>query len=159
MLDGLRRLLRSTVETGAGTQTGARDDVELATAALLVEMARADFIEDPAEFEVIARLLDERFDLSAEAIAALLEKAKTRADDAVSLQEFTRLLHEQLDAGEKLAIVEMLWRLSLADGRLDKHEEHLVRKIAGLLYVTDRDTIAAKLKVTDELAGERRQQL
>jgi uncharacterized tellurite resistance protein B-like protein len=157
MLDGLRKLLSSTVDTVAGTATTPRDDVELATAALLIEMARADFTEEPVEFELIARLLEERFAMSGEEITALVEKAKARADHAVSLQEFTRLLHEHLDAREKIGVVEMLWRLSLADGRIDKHEEHLVRKVAGLLYVPDRDMIASKLKVVEALSGGHRQ--
>jgi uncharacterized tellurite resistance protein B-like protein len=152
MLDGLRKLLKSTVAAGSDAAGKPRDDVELATAALLVEMARADFTEEPAEFEVIARLLEERFAMTAEEIEALVRRAKSRADHAVSLHEFTRLLHEQLDAEEKLAMVEMLWRLSLADGRIDKHEEHLVKKVAGLLYVPDREMIATKLRVMDALS-------
>ena len=152
MLDGLRKLMRSTVGTATGAAEQPADDVELATAALLVELARADFSEDPDEFEAIARLLAERFALQPAALSSLMARATERADRAVSLQEFTRLLHEQLDAREKVAIVEMLWQLSLADGRVDKHEEHLVRKVAGLLYVTDRELIGAKLRVTDAMA-------
>ena len=148
MLDGLRKLLRSTMDPGTSTAVMPGDDVEPATAALPVEMARADFAEE---------LLGEGFTISGAEITALVDKAKTRADDAVSLHEFTRLLNEQLDAQEKLAVVEMLWRLSLADGRIDKHEEHLVRKVAGLLHVPDRDMIATKLKATDAQSAERRQ--
>lgn len=150
MLDGLRKLLRSTVGSDPGGEGAPRDDVELATASLLVEMARADFTADAAEFTLIARLLERRFGLTAEAIEALLARATERADRAVSLQEFTRLLHEQLDAHEKTGIVQMLWRLALADGHIDKHEEHLVRKVAGLLYVPDRELIGTKLRVLEE---------
>jgi uncharacterized tellurite resistance protein B-like protein len=148
-------MLTETVDSATGKPAERGDDVELATAALLVEMARADFVEESTERELIQKLLADRFDLLEAERGALLGRATQRADAAVSLQEFTRLLHEQLDAEEKLGIVAMLWELSLADGRIDKHEEHLVRKVAGLLYVPDRDMIRVKLRVIEEFeAGE-----
>ncbi len=66
------------------------------------------------------------------AAALLLDEARSTADKAVELQQFTRRLHEQLSAAEKQRVVEMLWQVALADSRLDKHEDHLVRRIAEL---------------------------
>jgi len=63
------------------------------------------------------------------------------------LQDYTRTLHEKLTVSEKHEIVEMLWRVALADERLDKHEDHLVRKIAGLLYVSHGDLIRIRNRV------------
>ena len=81
------------------------------------------------------------------ALDALLADAGRRADDAVSLHEFTHRLNQELPQSEKLAIVEMLWRVSYADGRIDKHEEQLIQRIAGLLHISDRDRVRLKLKV------------
>ena len=67
-------------------------------------------------------------------------------EEAVSLYEFTNRLNDELTPEDKTGIVEMLWRVAFADGRIDKYEEHLVRKAADLLYVPHRRFIRAKLK-------------
>jgi uncharacterized tellurite resistance protein B-like protein len=124
-----------------------REPLELATAALLVELSRSDFSESATELEAIRHVLERRFGLSEEALDKLLAEATRRADRAVSLHEFTHRLNRELPEADKLAIVEMLWRVSHADGRIDKHEEHLVQRIAGLLHISDRDRVRLKLKV------------
>jgi uncharacterized tellurite resistance protein B-like protein len=124
-----------------------REPLELATAALLVELSRSDFSESTSEREAIRHVLQRRFGLSEEALDKLLAEATQRADRAVSLHEFTHRLNRELPEADKLAIVEMLWRVSHADGRIDKHEEHLIQRVAGLLHISDRDRVRLKLKV------------
>jgi uncharacterized tellurite resistance protein B-like protein len=124
-----------------------REPFELTTAALLVELARSDFSASAEEVEAIRHLLQKRFSLSEPALDTLIADATRRADRAVSLHEFTHRLNRELPEGDKLAIVEMLWRVSHADGRIDKHEEHLVQRIAGLLHISDRDRVRLRLKV------------
>ena len=124
-----------------------REPFELATAALLLELARADFSENDAEVKAIRHLLQVRFELTDEALDVLMLNAARRADKAVSLHEFTHRLNRELPEEDKLAIVEMLWRVSHADGRIDKHEEQLIQRIAGLLHISDRDRVRLKLKV------------
>ena len=124
-----------------------REPLELATAALLLELARSDFSESPAEVAVIRELLQRRFGLTQAAVDTLMTDAARRADRAVSLHEFTHRLNRELPEAEKLGIVEMLWRVSHADGRIDKHEEQLVQRIAGLLHISDRDRVRLRLKV------------
>jgi uncharacterized tellurite resistance protein B-like protein len=124
-----------------------REPFELATAALLVELARSDFSESAAEVEAIRHLLQKRFSLSDAALDTLIADASRRADRAVSLHECTHRLNRELPEADKLAIVEMLWRVSHADGRIDKHEEQLVQRIAGLLHISDRDRVRLKLKI------------
>ena len=124
-----------------------REPFELATAALLVELSRSDFSESTVEADAIRHLLQKRFNLADDALDQLLVNAGRRADKAVSLHEFTHRLNRELPEEDKLAIVEMLWRVSHADGRIDKHEEHLIQRIAGLLHISDRDRVRLKLKV------------
>lgn len=124
-----------------------RDPFELTTAALLIELSRSDFAESSDEVAAIRHLLQRRFSLDDAAIDALIADARRRADKAVSLHEFTHRLNRELPESDKLAIVEMLWRVSHADGRIDKHEEHLIQRIAGLLHISDRDRVRLKLKV------------
>ena len=103
-----------------------------------------------AEQDAIAALLKDNFDLSDEETALLVADAKTEADHAASLQSFTRALHEQLTPEEKHRIVGMLWRVAFADDHLDKYEDHVVRKIAGLLYVSHSDLIRIRNRVSRE---------
>jgi uncharacterized tellurite resistance protein B-like protein len=124
-----------------------KEPIELATAALLLELARSDFSESADEVEAIRHLLERHFGVKGAALDALMQEAQRRADAAVSLHEFTHRLNRELPEEDKLAIVEMLWRVSHADGRIDKHEEHLIQRIAGLLHVSDRDRVRLKLKV------------
>lgn len=124
-----------------------REPFELATAALLLELARSDFSESSTEIDAIRHLLQKRFSLDAAAVDTLLADAVRRADRAVSLHEFTHRLNRELPQTDKLAIIEMLWRVSYADGRIDKHEEQLIQRIAGLLHISDRDRVRLKLKV------------
>jgi len=121
--------------------------LRVATALLLIEVAKADYAEDLAEDEAVLRSLRQFFALDDEAAALLLDEARSTADRAVELQQFTRRLHEQLSAAEKQRVVEMLWQVALADSRLDKHEDHLVRRIAELLYVSHSDLIRIRNRV------------
>jgi uncharacterized tellurite resistance protein B-like protein len=121
--------------------------VRVATALLLIEVARADYVDDAAEDAAMLRSLEQFFSLSAADARLLLEEARREADHAVELQQFTRRLHEQLSVAEKHRVVEMLWQVAFADQRLDKHEDNLVGRIAELLYVSRSDLIRIRNRV------------
>lgn len=148
MLRSLGSLIDRALGVASGEDPAAEHHaLQLATAVLLVEIARADYAEDQVEDQKIVELLTAHFELSEDEIGLLVHEAKSEADHSASLQEFTRRLHEALTLEEKLKIVEMLWRVALADAYLDKHEDHLVRKIAGLLYVSHSDLIRIRNEV------------
>jgi uncharacterized tellurite resistance protein B-like protein len=121
--------------------------LRVATALLLIEVARADYAADVAEDAAMLASLKEFFALDDAAAALLVEEANSTADRAVELQQFTRRLHEQLSVSEKQRVVEMLWQVALADRKLDKHEDHLVRRLAELLYVSHSDVIRIRNRV------------
>lgn len=145
MIDQLKRIFGATPAATGVLQS--REPLELATAALLIELARADFSESSAELEAIRQVLQRHFGMTDATLATLIADATKRADRAVSLHEFTHRLNLELPEVDKFAIVEMLWRVSNADGHIDKHEDHLIRRICGLLHVSDRDRVRLKLKV------------
>lgn len=126
--------------------------MQLASAALLVEMQRADHRDLEHETEALRQLLSEHFDLDAEETEGLIELARDEVDAAVSLHEFTALLNSELSSGERNEVLELLWRTAYADGELHKQEEGLMRKIADLLYIPHSDFIQIKLRVMDELS-------
>ena len=120
------------------------DQLRVAAAALLVEMARADFDEAETELERARELLAERYGLEPQAAADLLTAAQGESDRSVSLFRFTHLINQHLDMQEKVGLMGMLWDVAYADGRLDKHEDALMHKLADLMYVPLKDLMAAK---------------
>jgi uncharacterized tellurite resistance protein B-like protein len=135
--------IRAQFERGAAASAPERreDAVRRATAVLLVEAIRADHDATPDERDALVDLLQRRFGLDAGDARTLVAEAEHAADKSVSLYDFTRVLNDALDAGEKLGVVELLWRASLADGHLDKYEDYLVGKVAELLYVSRGDVV------------------
>ncbi len=126
--------------------------LRVATATLLIEISRADFHEQESEVKMMRQLLLEQFDLGDSELDELMQQASERADKLVSLQHITRLLNEQLDHDMKIRVVEMMWQVVYADGVKDHYEEHLIRQVAELLYVSHASFIQARHKA-EELAG------
>lgn len=118
--------------------------LELAAAALLLEVSRADDTTDALELGAVVAAIRASHELSDYEVELLLADAGQRVDDAVDYLEFTRILNARLDADEKSRLIEDLWRVAYVDGRLDTYEEHAIRKIADLLHVSHRDFIRAK---------------
>jgi uncharacterized tellurite resistance protein B-like protein len=147
MLRKLAAFFDGAFADGAADPAAREHALRVATALLLIEVAKADYADNLAEDEVMLRSLKQFFALDDEAAALLLDEARSTADRAVELQQFTRRLHEQLSVAEKQRVVEMLWQVALADSRLDKHEDHLVRRIAELLYVSHSDLIRIRNRV------------
>jgi uncharacterized tellurite resistance protein B-like protein len=120
--------------------------LRVATAVLLIEVTRADFKVNRAEQQRMRELLKEQFDLTEEELDALIEEARSDADQLVSLQHVTRLMNEHYDHAMKLRVIEMMWQLVYADDDKDHYEEHLMRQVADLLYVSHAEFIQARHK-------------
>ncbi len=149
MLSRLREFLEAARTPVAQADPAAR--TRLAVAALLVELARADHDEQAVEHAAITGLVARHFRLEPRAAEELLVEARAAVDQAVSLREFTTLLHENLSYPDKLGIIAMLWDVALEDRTLDKYEDYLVTKVAELLYVSRGDVVRLRFE-----AGQRR---
>ena len=139
--------IREFFEQHIGAITAPRDPqelVRLAAAALWVEMIRADGRTEGAEREAVLRAAQAKFGLSEEDARTLVALADQAADDATDYYEFTTLINRHLSAQQKEQIIEHLWRVALADGEVSPREEHMVRKIADLLYVSHGAFITAR---------------
>jgi uncharacterized tellurite resistance protein B-like protein len=110
--------------------------LRLATAVLMIDVARADDVFEESEFDRVLRLVETHFKLTPQQAAELFNEASEEADDLISVYDFTEILHRHLDEDEKARIVGLLWQVAYADGRLDKYEDSLVLKISDLLYVS-----------------------
>ena len=118
-----------------------------AAAVLLLDLALADAGIDDSERHVIERAMAERFDLDEAEVQALLDEAALRQRETHSLHEFTHQLRTRLSPDARGELIEWLWKVGFADGRLDRHEEHLVRRLADLLGVPHREFIRRKHRV------------
>lgn len=116
---------------------------ELAVAALLVEAARADENYTDLERTLIKRALAAQFLLDAEAANALLAAGEAAQAEALDLHRFTRVA-KAMATEDKLALVERLWTVILSDGARDPHEDALVRRVCGLIYVSDPESGVAR---------------
>lgn len=138
----IKRLMNRVAEAIAATDDGPpnaadRDEaIRMATAVLMIDVARADHVFDESEFDRVLQLVQSHFALPPEDAAELVIEASEKADDLVSAYDFTKILHAHLDRAEKARIVELLWLIAYADGRLDKYEDSLVLKISDLLHVS-----------------------
>lgn len=145
MLAQLRRLL-----SAATPEEQAGDKLQIATCALLLEMAYADRSFDPAEEELLRSHLQRHFRLDPEALAALIANARQARRESADLFQFAREINAACSPEEKLAIMETLWRIVYADGVLDKYEDALARQLATLLRISPRQAIDLKLQVLNE---------
>ncbi len=109
--------------------------IRMATAVLLIDVARADNDFHESEFDLLLDLIRSHFDLSADEASDLATAAHEEAEELVEISRFTKLLHGNLSEDEKAHVVALLWKVAYADGRLSKHEDSLVLKISDLLYV------------------------
>ncbi len=87
------------------------------------------------------------FNIAVEQVDELIDLARREVDLAVSLHDFTRMLNDNLNASEKIQVIELLWQVAFADAVLDKYEEYYIRKIADLLYISHKDYIRTKHRV------------
>ncbi len=123
--------------------------IELASAALMIEISLADDHIHEKERGVINKILADDFEMEQVEITELINLAEEEVDHAVSLHEFTRLLNDTLSRQEKITIIENLWRVAYADSIIDKYEEYYIRKVADLLYISHSDYIQSKLKASE----------
>ncbi len=151
MIAKLKAMLSMNKPTAAVGRHGA-DEVQLATAVLMVEAARLDSDFDEKERRTIKILLTERFALDEEEGAYLIEVATTAADDSNQLYEFARKIKDQFSPEERIQMIEMLWEVAYADGALHDYEASLLRRVAGLIYVADRDSGLARKRVLERLS-------
>jgi uncharacterized tellurite resistance protein B-like protein len=140
MFSALMRLLDTPAPAPA-------NDLRLSVAVLLLEAARQDDQFDARERATIESLLTGRFALSNAECASLMAAAEARASQMTQLHGHTSHIAEAMAPNDRIHLIEMLWDVAYADGVLDPEEDLLIRRIAGLVYVSDRDRVLARQRV------------
>ena len=124
-------------------------NVNLTCASLIIEVALADKDFDVTEINLLKIILKDSYDISPEKIDSLIESAESTVENNTSIYSYTREINDSLNYEQKIDLLDGLWKISYADGTLDKFEEHLVRKISDLIHISHGDFITSKLKNRD----------
>ena len=152
MINRIKSLAAAFGSSGGAPSIDTDDDTKhLAAAVLMVEAATMDGSFDDSEADAISRIAQRHFGLNEEEAASLLETARQAQDKATQLLRFTRTVKEKFPIEDRVKIIEMLWEVVYADGVVHHYEANLIRRINGLLYVSDRDSGAARKRVAARL--------
>ena len=138
---------RHTEDLPADNKRKRPHDIRMATCALLLEMAKIDDQFSESERENIIRILKNNYNLPDDDVTALMEATEEGLKESIDLWRFTTLINKNYSIEEKIQIIEMVWKIAYADGRLEKHEDYLVHKMANLLRLDHKQLIEAKLKI------------
>jgi len=150
MIESIKNLWSQAFSEQAGNPAEREHGLNLIAAALMLEVARADFREDVIESERIFDLLKQEFALTAEDAEILMNQATDEVDEAVSLYEFTRVMNDKLSEQEKRRVLRLMWQVAFADQALHRYEDHLIRKVAELVYVPTVEMLRLRQDVEDE---------
>lgn len=150
MIERIRRLVLGSNEPTT-EESDSISDGDAAACALLVDAASIDGNFDASERHMIAALLAKKFDLDTGEVDALIEEAVTHVSKSVDHYGFARQVKDAYDHDARVDLIEMLWQVAYADGVVDDFEANLMRRLAGLLHVSDRESGDARKRVIERL--------
>ena len=152
MIDIVKMFFSKSPETVSIEQKEAEPhDIRIATCALLLEIAKIDGEFSESERENIISILKRDYHLTDETVSELIEASEEELKGSIDLWQFTNLINQNYSLEEKIRIVEMVWKIAYADGKLDKHEDYFLHKLSNLLRLTHKQLIEAKLRVLKNL--------
>ena len=150
-LSGCIEFKDEDIETSDNQEMVSSDELQLAAAALLVEAASVDGDFDTLERQSIHTIVETHFDLSVGETKTLVELAELEVEKSGQLFGFTRVVKDRYDDSDRIKMIEMLWEVAFSDGRADAFEKNLIQRVAGLIFVSDKDRGLAKKRVMAKL--------
>lgn len=153
MFKPLTNWIHGILENAENERTFTGDDQRLAVAALLVHLIAVDGVITDDERKRLREVLSKHYELDAGDTERLVAEARRRDEDAVDLYGFTSVLKRMLDDTGRAQVVEMMWQLVFADGKISEFEDNMVWRVAELLAVSPRERIALKRKVEANLGA------
>lgn len=145
MFSKLNNLLSSIIPPATDTNR-PEHTLQLALAVLLIEVMRSDAESADEEQAAILDILKKRFNQTDVEVAQLSMRGHQAAQNANDLHQFTTIINRELAVPERIEIVEYLWQVAYADGKISAHENHLMRRLVDLLHIPHGDNIAAKMR-------------
>ena len=151
MIDRLFDLFQNLVSETDSAATENSEDMALAATALMVEVARSDQVRQEIELTTIESILADTFNISQERVRDLMTAAAETVEAAHDLYQFTQVINEVYDYQRKKQLVFAMWQVAFADGHVEAIEDHIIRRVAGLIHVAHADFIQLKIEVRDSL--------
>ncbi len=152
MIENIKKFFSEKIDTSdQESQVSSERSVPIAACALLLEMAHADSEFIQSERDNIIAILQSSFDMTEDDASELLNLADLERKESLDLWQFTNLINQNYSREEKIRVAETLWRVIYTDGKVDKHEEYLMRKLTFLLDLQHQDMIEAKFKARDSI--------
>ena len=152
MLSKISDFFNSNINTASTESAEEKSErISLATCALLLEMAHADSEFGDEEKILIISILKDKFNLSNSDASELIDLADLERKESLDLWQFTHLINENFSRQDKFDVLKILWSVVYADGKVDMHEEYLMRKLSNLLDMEHRDMIESKIQARDNL--------
>lgn len=148
------RILSLLSNNGESSQDLKFERIQVATCALLLEVAHSDGHYKSVEAQVVHDLLANTFQLSPDAVAELIDYSQEHRQDSTDLFQFAREVNAHFSREDKADVMEGIWRVIYADGTLDKYEDALARQLATLLRLDHKDVIDRKLKIINEMKAQ-----
>lgn len=149
----IERLLDFLAGRGEWNSEKPVDDLPLAVAALLVELARMDDKVNAGERRTIEQVIARAFSLDPNSVPSLVDRADQEMQRSAQYFPFTQQICRHASAEMRVQIIEMLWTVAYSDGALNPDEDALIRQIAGLIQVSDWDRGAARKRALEKLAS------
>ena len=156
MFDYIRKILSTESNSDSvGSENSVKVDhkkqLQIATAALFIEMAKADGNFSEEERDQVIDSLQNQFGLDAEYVNDLIDLSKAKLVESISLYEFSTIINKHFSNDDKLELLKNLWRLIYTDKKLDKYEDRLIKIIGGLINIEHKQIINTKLVIRKEL--------
>ncbi len=152
MLSSLKKYFTANISIGNESSADVKSrNLQIATCALLMEMAASDDDFTSDEKARITAILKSRFDLNDVQVNELLELTSQELKKSLDLYGFARLINQNFDEAQKIAVIEMIWEVIYTDGQLSAYEDYLVHKYQTLLDLTHGQLIAAKMRVLERM--------
>ena len=156
MFDYIRKILTqknsdALENSGSDERADYQKQLQVATAALFVEMAKADGEFSEVEREQVIDSLQKQFGLDTKYVNDLIDLSKTKLADSISLYEFATIINEHFSNHDKLELLKNLWRLIYTDNKLDKYEDQLIKIIGGMINIEHKQIINTKMFIRKEL--------
>jgi uncharacterized tellurite resistance protein B-like protein len=152
MLTHLKTVMKKLTQAGQEVAV-TQDELRMAAVVLLVEVMMADHYIAESEKQQLLSSTMELLQTSREESVELIDQAVHQHDDLVSLYDLTRVINLHFDQDRKIELIAHMWRIAYSDQQWDKYEEHLIRKVADLLYISHKDFIHARVLVQEQLSG------
>jgi uncharacterized tellurite resistance protein B-like protein len=147
MFDRLKDILTGTPrDSQKAADTDIERRIQVATAVILLEVAHADEDYSNSEQERILNILRDQFSLDEESVQELVQVSEEQIRRSIDIWHFTEIINKSYDIEEKCRIIEKVWQVIYADGKLDKYEDHIVHKLARILHLSHAQMIEAKMK-------------